>query len=188
MKIRIAIAGYGNLGRGVECAVTRNEDMELVGVFTRRAPRFSQDRHRGPCVPHGPGAGHGPGHRRAGALRRQRQRPAHPDPGAGPVLQRGGQLRHPRQNPRALRRGGRRRQEEREAGGDLHRLGPGPVLSQPAVRSGGAPQRPGLHLLGQGREPGPLRRHSPGARGQGRPAVHHPGRGRHGGRALRRPA
>ena len=38
MKIRIAIAGYGNLGRGVECAVTRNEDMELVGVFTRRAP------------------------------------------------------------------------------------------------------------------------------------------------------
>ena len=38
MSIRIAIAGYGNLGRGVECAVTRNEDMELVGVFTRRAP------------------------------------------------------------------------------------------------------------------------------------------------------
>ena len=38
MKIRIGIAGYGNLGRGVESAVTQSGDMELVGVFTRRAP------------------------------------------------------------------------------------------------------------------------------------------------------
>ncbi|MGM9974871.1 MAG: diaminopimelate dehydrogenase [Clostridiaceae bacterium] len=38
MKIRIGIAGYGNLGRGVEMAVAKNEDMELVGVFTRRNP------------------------------------------------------------------------------------------------------------------------------------------------------
>ncbi len=38
MKIRIGIAGYGNLGRGVECAVGQNPDMELVGVFTRRSP------------------------------------------------------------------------------------------------------------------------------------------------------
>ncbi len=37
-KIRIAIAGYGNLGRGVESAVHHAEDMELVGVFTRRNP------------------------------------------------------------------------------------------------------------------------------------------------------
>lgn len=36
--IRIGIVGYGNLGRGVECAVTKSPDMELVGVFTRRAP------------------------------------------------------------------------------------------------------------------------------------------------------
>ena len=36
--IRIGIAGYGNLGRGVECAVSKSTDMELVGVFTRRAP------------------------------------------------------------------------------------------------------------------------------------------------------
>ena len=36
--IRIGIAGYGNLGRGVECALTTAKDMELVGVFTRRAP------------------------------------------------------------------------------------------------------------------------------------------------------
>lgn len=36
--IRVAIIGYGNLGRGVEFALRQNPDMELVGVFTRRAP------------------------------------------------------------------------------------------------------------------------------------------------------
>ncbi len=36
--IRIGIAGYGNLGRGVEWAIAQNPDMELVAVFTRRAP------------------------------------------------------------------------------------------------------------------------------------------------------
>ena len=36
--IRIGILGYGNLGRGVECAVKQNEDMELKAVFTRRNP------------------------------------------------------------------------------------------------------------------------------------------------------
>ncbi len=38
MAIRIGIMGYGNLGRGVECAVRQNPDMNLIGVFTRRAP------------------------------------------------------------------------------------------------------------------------------------------------------
>lgn len=38
MSTRIGILGYGNLGRGVECAVRQNEDMELVAVFTRRNP------------------------------------------------------------------------------------------------------------------------------------------------------
>ncbi len=38
MKIRIGIAGYGNLGKGVECAVKANSDMELVALFTRRNP------------------------------------------------------------------------------------------------------------------------------------------------------
>lgn len=37
-KIRIGIVGYGNIGRGVEQAIARNEDMELVAVFTRRDP------------------------------------------------------------------------------------------------------------------------------------------------------
>ena len=36
MSIKIGILGYGNLGRGVECAVKQNPDMELVAVFTRR--------------------------------------------------------------------------------------------------------------------------------------------------------
>lgn len=36
--MRIAIYGYGNLGKGVECAVHNAPDAELVGVFTRRAP------------------------------------------------------------------------------------------------------------------------------------------------------
>ncbi|MDH6363929.1 diaminopimelate dehydrogenase [Enterococcus sp. PF1-24] len=35
---KVAIIGYGNLGRGVERALKQNPDMELVGVFTRRAP------------------------------------------------------------------------------------------------------------------------------------------------------
>ena len=37
-KIRIGIVGYGNIGRGVEKAIARNEDMELAAVFTRRDP------------------------------------------------------------------------------------------------------------------------------------------------------
>ena len=38
MSIRIGILGYGNLGRGVECAIKQNPDMELVAVFSRRNP------------------------------------------------------------------------------------------------------------------------------------------------------
>ena len=36
--MRIGIIGYGNLGRGVECAIKQNPDMELAAVFTRRSP------------------------------------------------------------------------------------------------------------------------------------------------------
>ncbi|MBE5944713.1 MAG: diaminopimelate dehydrogenase [Lachnospiraceae bacterium] len=36
--IRVGIMGYGNLGRGIECALKQNQDMELVAVFTRRDP------------------------------------------------------------------------------------------------------------------------------------------------------
>lgn len=38
MSIRIGIMGYGNLGKGIECAIKQNDDLELVAVFTRRNP------------------------------------------------------------------------------------------------------------------------------------------------------
>ena len=37
--MKIAIYGYGNLGKGVECAVNAAPDMELTGIFTRRDPK-----------------------------------------------------------------------------------------------------------------------------------------------------
>ena len=36
--MRIGIMGYGNLGKGIECAIKQNPDMELVAVFSRRDP------------------------------------------------------------------------------------------------------------------------------------------------------
>ena len=36
--MKLAIYGYGNLGKGVECAVKQNPDVELIDVFTRRDP------------------------------------------------------------------------------------------------------------------------------------------------------
>lgn len=39
MNTRIGILGYGNLGRGIECAIRQNADMELSAVFTRRDPK-----------------------------------------------------------------------------------------------------------------------------------------------------
>ena len=37
--MKVGILGYGNLGRGVECAVKQNDDVDLVAVFTRRNPK-----------------------------------------------------------------------------------------------------------------------------------------------------
>ena len=36
--MRLGILGYGNLGKGIECAVRQNADIELKAVFTRRDP------------------------------------------------------------------------------------------------------------------------------------------------------
>ncbi len=36
--MKLAIYGYGNLGKGVECAIRQNPDAQLFGVFTRRDP------------------------------------------------------------------------------------------------------------------------------------------------------
>lgn len=49
-KIRIGIVGYGNIGRGVELAVARNEDMELKAVFTRRDPSSVKIHTKGAAV------------------------------------------------------------------------------------------------------------------------------------------
>ena len=37
-KIKVAICGYGNLGRGVESEISKSKDMEFVAIFTRRNP------------------------------------------------------------------------------------------------------------------------------------------------------
>ena len=52
MSIRVAIFGYGNLGRGVESAIKQNKDMELVAVFTRRAPETLKINTKGVPVYH----------------------------------------------------------------------------------------------------------------------------------------
>lgn len=36
--MKAGILGYGNLGKGVEAAINRSEDIELVAVYTRRDP------------------------------------------------------------------------------------------------------------------------------------------------------
>ncbi len=51
-KIRIGIVGYGNIGRGVELAIARNEDMELKAVFTRREPSLVKIHTEGVAVKH----------------------------------------------------------------------------------------------------------------------------------------
>ncbi len=51
-KIRIGIVGYGNIGRGVEQAIARNDDMELKAVFTRRDPASVAIKTEGAAVKH----------------------------------------------------------------------------------------------------------------------------------------
>lgn len=51
-KIRIGIVGYGNIGRGVEQAIARNDDMELNAVFTRRDPSAVMIKTAGAEVKH----------------------------------------------------------------------------------------------------------------------------------------
>lgn len=48
--IRVAIAGHGNLGRGVEASIAKNPDMQLVGIYTRRAPEQIQPLQAGTAV------------------------------------------------------------------------------------------------------------------------------------------
>ncbi len=50
-KIRIGIYGYGNIGRGVECAAHANADTETVGIFTRRDPASIKTAYNTPVFP-----------------------------------------------------------------------------------------------------------------------------------------
>lgn len=52
MSIRVAIYGYGNLGRGVESAIRQNPDMTLSAVFTRRDPKSVEIKTEGVSVYH----------------------------------------------------------------------------------------------------------------------------------------
>ena len=49
-KIRVAIAGYGNLGKGIESQISKNPDMDLVCIFTRREPSILQIKSSVPVV------------------------------------------------------------------------------------------------------------------------------------------
>ena len=49
-KIKIAICGYGNLGKGIETNLSKNEDMELVCIFTRRDPSTLKVKSNVPVV------------------------------------------------------------------------------------------------------------------------------------------
>ena len=51
-KIKIGIVGYGNIGRGVEQSIKRNDDMELKAVFTRRDPASVKIQTEGAEVKH----------------------------------------------------------------------------------------------------------------------------------------
>ena len=79
--IRLGIVGYGNLARGVECALRQNPDLELRAVFTRRSPESVKILT--PDVPVLPVSE---------AKNWQRQGSAPNDPGIRPGLQRDRQL------------------------------------------------------------------------------------------------
>lgn len=49
-SVRVGIVGYGNLGRGVEAAIAKNPDMQLVGIYTRRDPAQLKPLHAGTPV------------------------------------------------------------------------------------------------------------------------------------------
>lgn len=50
MSVRIGILGYGNIGRGVESAIMKIDDMELVAIFTRRNPEDIESESGVPVV------------------------------------------------------------------------------------------------------------------------------------------
>lgn len=49
-KIKVAICGYGNLGKGIESEISKSEDMEFVAIFTRRNPSELETKSDVPVV------------------------------------------------------------------------------------------------------------------------------------------
>ena len=174
--IRIAIVGFGNVGRGVLAAVGRNPDMSLAGIISRDPERVRRQAPRARVFALADEKGWGSKLKADVAILcgGSAVRPA----GAGallcPLLQHRRQLRHPPRHPRVLG------QDEpgREAGGQgrhhLDGVGPRDLLPRARARRRLCPGGRPLHLLGPRRQPGPLRRGAPRGRGQGRAAVHDP--------------
>lgn len=49
-KIKIAICGYGNLGRGIESEIKKSGDMDFVAIFTRREPNTLDTKSDKPVI------------------------------------------------------------------------------------------------------------------------------------------
>ena len=49
-KIKIAICGYGNLGKGVESEISKSNDMEFTAIFTRRNPKELETKSNVPVL------------------------------------------------------------------------------------------------------------------------------------------
>ena len=131
--MKIGILGYGNLGRGVEAAIKKNEDMELVAVYTRRDPSTLTINTEGVAV----------------------KSTADLDTGKEDI-------------DVLIICGG--------SATDLPAMTPkyAAMFHQQSVRDRGSARRSGVHLLGQGRQSGTLRRGQKNRGRQGLPSVHHP--------------
>ena len=49
-KIKVAICGYGNLGKGVESEISKSNDMEFTAIFTRRNPKDLETKSNVPVL------------------------------------------------------------------------------------------------------------------------------------------
>ena len=138
MTIRIGIMGYGNLGRGVECAIKQNPDMELAAVFTRRDPKNVRILTEGAKVYHADEAKHMTD-RCPDPLRWKRDRSPGTDTGVREILYRSGQLRYTRENSGALCSCRCSGKGSRKCSSDLRRLGSGYVLLKSCIRKRNSP-------------------------------------------------
>ncbi len=140
MTIRIGIMGYGNLGRGVECAIKQNPDMELAAVFTRRDPKNVRILTEGAKVYHADEAKHMTDKIDVLILcgGSATDLPVQ-DTGVREILYRSGQLRYTRENSGALCSCRCSGKGSRKCSSDLRRLGSGYVLLKSCIRKRNSP-------------------------------------------------